>query len=53
MSASHAMINVSLRGAFFPSHAFSFNIGNKKGPNLKQNSQVFITRLSRDQSEIY
>ena len=59
MSPSHAMIYVSLlRGALIPSHAFTFNIGNRQGRAvsrviLTQISQVLITRLSRDQSENY
>jgi len=59
MSPSHAMIDVSLvRGALIPSHAFTFNIDNRQGRavsrvQMTQNSQVLITRLSRDQSENY
>ena len=37
MSPSHAIINVSLlRGAFFPSHAFSLNLGNRKGRDVSR-----------------
>ena len=51
MSPSHDMINVCLvRGAVF---AYVGGKGCEQGPNLIQDSQVLITRLSRDQSEIY
>ena len=60
MSPSHDMINVCLvRGAVFAyveAECVTWREGRKgceQGPNLIQDSQVLITRLSRDQSEIY
>ena len=55
MSPSHAIINVSLREAFFPSHAFSLNIGNRQGRGVSR-VQIWykiVEYLSRDQLEIY
>ena len=54
MSPSHAIINVSLREAFFPSHAFSLNIGNRQGRGVSR-VQIWykiVEYLSQDYHEI-
>ena len=54
MSPSHAIINVSLlRGALFPSHAFSFNIGNRQGRGVSrvQIGNKIVKYLSQDYHE--
>ena len=55
MSPSHAVINVSLlRRALFPSHAFSFNIGNRQGRGVSrvQIWSKIVKYLSQDYHEI-
>ena len=55
MSPSRAIINVSLlRAALFPSHAFSFNIGNRQGRGVSrvQIGNKIVKYLSQDYHEI-
>ena len=56
MSPSLEIINVSLLGgAFFPSHAFSFNIGNRQGMGVSRVQiwyKIVIKYLSQDYHEI-
>ena len=56
MSPSLEIINVSLLGgAFFPSHAFSLNIGNRQGMGVSRVQiwyKIVIKYLSQDYHEI-